>query len=117
MLFQLLVVILALNGIAGSAFSYVAGVAQWSLMVATAVTAALWLQAYDMRATLRWEALRLAALFTLLWLGWQVNFNHTALGLLAVYGVINLAVLPLVRRLARNVAPPQAESNPLATAR
>jgi alkylglycerol monooxygenase len=116
-LFQLVVVILALNGIAGSAFSYAAGVAQWSLMVTTAVTAALWLQTYDMRATLRWEVLRLAALFTLLWLGWQVNFNHTTLGLLAVYGVINLAVLPLVRRLARNVAPPPAESNPLATAR
>jgi hypothetical protein len=86
-------------------------------MVATAVTAALWLQAYDMRAIMRWEVLRLAVLFTLLWLGWQVNFNNTALILLAVYGVINLAVLPLVRRLARNVSPPSAEINPLATAR
>jgi alkylglycerol monooxygenase len=116
-LFQLLVVILALNGIAGSAFSYAAGVAQWSLMVTTAVTAALWLQAYDVAAILRWEALRLAALFTLLWLGWQVNFNNTALVLLAVYGVINLSVLPLVCRLARNVAPPPAENNSLATQR
>ncbi len=79
-------------------------------MVATAVTAALWLQAYDMSATLRWEALRLAALFTLLWLGWQVNFNHTALALLAVYGVINLAVLPLVRALALKAAAPPAEA-------
>ena len=116
-LFQVLVVILALNGIAGSAFRYAAGLAQWGLMVATAVTAALWLQAYDMRATLRWEALRLAALFTLLWLGWHVNFNNSVLALLAVYGVINLAVLPLVRRLARNGVPPLTENSPLATQR
>ncbi len=116
-LFQLLAVILVLNGIAGSAFSYAAGLAQWGLMVATAVTAALWLQAHDIAATVRWEALRLAALFTLLWLGWQVNFNSTALALLAAYGVINLAVLPLVRKLAGNVAPSPAENNPLATAR
>lgn len=114
-LFQLLVVMLVLNGIAGSAFGYAAGVAQWSLMVATAVTAALWLQSYDMRATLRWEALRLAALFTLLWLGWQVNFGDTALVLLAVYGVINLAVLPLVRDQARNAALSLAENNSMAT--
>ncbi len=116
-LFQLLVVILALNGIAGSAFSYAAGVAQWGLMVATAVTAALWLQAYDITAILRWEALRLAALFTLLWLGWQVSFNSAALALVAVYGVINLAILPLVRKSAREVAPSLAENDPLANQR
>ena len=96
-LFQLLVVILALNGIAGSTFSYYAGLCQWGLMLASAVTAALWLQGYDARAILRWELLRLACLFVVLWLGWQSAYNTSTLVILMVYGAINLAVLPLVR--------------------
>jgi len=103
-LFQLIVVVVALNGIPGSGFSYLAGLSQSALMLATAVTAALWLQGYDAKATVRWELLRLACLFAVLLLGWQAGFDTAILAIMAVYGAINLAVLPLVRRAASSVS-------------
>ena len=101
--FQLLVVILALNGIVGSAFSYAAGFAQWGLILATAVTVALWLQGYDSKAIMRWELLRLAVLLAVLFLGWQAGFHQPTLIVLAVYGVFNLLVLPRVGRTAAGI--------------
>lgn len=99
-LFQLVVVVWALNGIAGSAFSYFAGFSQWGLLLATAVTTALWLQGYSVKVTLRWEWLRLASLFAVLLLAWQAGFDPTTVVVLAIYGVVNLAVLPLVASAA-----------------
>ena len=107
-LFQLVVVVVALNGIAGSAFSYYAGLFHWGLLLATAVTAALWLQCYDAKATVRWELVRLACLFAVLLLGWQAEFNTAILAVLAMYGVINLAILPLIYKGASSAAHPAA---------
>ena len=104
--FQLVVVVLVLNGIKGSAFSYFTGFSQWGLMLATSVTAALWLQGYNPKVTMKWELLRLASLFVLLGLGWQAGFDATAVGLLAIYGAINLVLLPGVQESAIKVAEP-----------
>jgi len=105
-IFQLVVVILVLNGVAGNQFSYFAGFSQWGLMLATSVTAALWLQGYDPEKAMKWEVLRLASLFILLGLGWQTGFDARVVGLLAIYGVINLGLLPLVKRSAVDMVEP-----------
>jgi sterol desaturase/sphingolipid hydroxylase (fatty acid hydroxylase superfamily) len=99
-LFQLVMVIWSLNGIAGSAFSYFAGFSQWGLLLATAVTTALWLQGYSVTAILQWERLRLVGLFVVLLLGWQAGYQPATLVVLAIYGVANLLVLPMVRNSA-----------------
>ena len=99
-LFQLVMVIWGLNGIAGSDFSYFAGFSQWALLLATAVTTALWLQGNSIKATLQWERLRLLGLFAVVLLGWQANFEHATLVVLVIYGMVNLAVLPFVRNSA-----------------
>ncbi len=101
-IFQLVVVIAALNGISGSSFSYFAGFAQWGLILATAVTCALWLQGYDIAATARWEVMRLLCLLAVVTLGWQGGFDRTVLVILCAYIALNLAVLLQVRKSAVN---------------
>jgi len=105
--FQLTAVVFALNGIAGSAFAYFAGFSQASLILATCITTALWLQCGDPKATMKWELLRLTALFVLLALGWQAGFDSTTLVVLAVYGAVNLTLLPLMRNAAAVISAPQ----------
>ena len=96
-LFQLIAVIIALNAVAATDFSYTAGLLHFGLLLATAVTTAFWLEGNNVKATLQWEALRLASLAVILLLGWQAEFNTATLVVLAIYGAINLAVLPIVR--------------------
>ena len=96
--FQLLAVVVLLNYMQSRELAYGQGVALWSLMLATTVTTALWLEQFEAFSLFKWEMLRLTALFVLVALGWQSGFDFVGLYAASVYGGLNLIVLPLVRR-------------------
>ncbi len=101
---QLLAIVALLNYLQIQEYSYAVGAAGWSLMLATAVTTALWLEQSPVTTLYKWELLRLAVLFALLALGWSRGVVPEGLIAVAAYGGCNLLFLPLVRRRSSAMA-------------
>ena len=91
---QLLAVVILLTTMQQSSFSYGAGVYLWSMLLATTVTTALWLQGNNAGRVIKWELLRLLALamFVLV----SIQGAAFGLGLEVLSGYIALNLLYLV---------------------
>ena len=94
---QLIAIVVLLNYMQMQTLSYMQGAILYCFMFASALTIALWLEAQESDAVLRWEKLRLAILFALLGLGWWSGFYPTALLAAALYGGLNILVLQTLR--------------------
>lgn len=96
--FQLVAVIVLLNYMQAGPLTQVAGVILWALMLATTVTTALWLESDGPDVLLKWELLRLMALYAVIIAGYFSGFDTVVLAVGTVYGVVNLGALPWLRR-------------------
>ncbi len=72
--FQLLAVVLLLNGMQATDLGYAAGVALWAVMLATTVTTAIWLEQREGSHPARWDWLRLGAIAALLLTAWLADY-------------------------------------------
>lgn len=94
-LLQLMAVIVLLDIMRTTEFSYWVGVALWAWLLGTTVTTALWLEAKSAAQVLKWEVLRLAALAViLLWVSPAAGHILTALG----YSFLCVILLLFIRQ-------------------
>jgi|TARA_B110000259_G_C13834725_1_gene330201 alkylglycerol monooxygenase len=91
--FQLVAVVLLLGAMQSAELAYWHGVAGWSMLLATAVTTALWMEGRAASALQYWELLRLGALGLLLLLFWSRGVSLSALSPALVYAGLNAAFL------------------------
>ena len=91
--FQLVAVVLLLGAMQSAELAYWHGVAGWSMLLATAVTTALWMEGRAASALQYWELLRLGALGLLLLLFWSKGVSLSALSPALVYAGLNAAFL------------------------
>jgi len=98
-LFQLVAVIALLTYMQYSPLTYWSGFALWAMLLATTVITSYWLEGREAASLLGWEALRLGALAALLVAGWRIGLGALPLGLASTYLALNVALLPLLRRV------------------
>ena len=91
--FQLVAVVLLLGAMQSAELAYWHGVAGWSMLLATAVTTALWMEGEVASGLQYWELLRLGALGLLLLLFWSRGVSLSALSPALVYAGLNAAFL------------------------
>ncbi len=94
--YQLLAVAAVLAYLQYAQLSYSEGVAGWAILLATAATTAMWLDARSVVRLMKWDLLRLGAIMLLLL--WPVD-GALAVGRLlgfAVYAVISLVFIGLI---------------------
>ncbi len=87
---QLLAAAVLLNVMQVLPLSYVAGVCLWALILATAVTTALWMENVTLGKMLRYESARLVSLAILLPLGVASGVNSYLVFAGLVYGLANV---------------------------
>ena len=101
---QLVAMIVLLNYMQTETLTQMAGVILCVLMCGTTVTTALWLELRGSDALLKWELLRLSGLFAVIIAGYFSSFHASALVAGAIYGVVNISVLPWLRSQAMRVS-------------
>jgi len=94
--FQLVCVILLLLYMQLSELSYWQGVGGWSILLATTVNTALWLDGRPADRLPKWDLLRLAGIGLLVTLSPGAGDAHLVWA--GLYGVLNLLFLPLIAR-------------------
>ena len=96
--FQLVAVVLLLNIMQSAELTYWSGFCLWTLLLATTVTTALWLEGRAAQYLLKWEALRLVAIGLLSLLAWRSGPGSGSLAVAAVYLALNLLFLTTLAR-------------------
>lgn len=96
--FQLVSVVLLLNYMEKAELTYWQGFAGWTILLATTVITALWMEGRPAASLLRWDVARLAAIALLLWSS-NVALGEGLLIWASVYGALNLLLLSLLSRV------------------
>ncbi len=96
--FQLVSVGLLLGAMQSAELAYWHGVAGWSVLLATAITTALWLEGGTANDLHRWELLRLGTLILLVLLFWSKGVSVSAVAPILIYAGLNALFLLFLLR-------------------
>ena len=115
--FQLVAVVALLNFMQGGVAAYWSGVTLWTILLATTVITALWLEGRGGARLMKWEVIRLAGSAVALVWAWQGDAGASKL-VAAAYLVVNLGFLQFLREVpgttSRNT--PETGAGPAQTA-